>query len=129
MEITYTKETALSVTEVASRVEEAAKKQKFGLLNDTDLQAKMKSRGVDFQEECRVFDVCNPNYAKVVLDKNINISTALPCRISVYTQNGKTVASTLLPTKVITMYGTDGLDEIAQTVETALKTIIDEITA
>ncbi len=129
MEIIYKKETESSVAEVSARIEVAAKKQQFGVLNETDLQGKMKSRGVDFSHECMIFDVCNPNYAKQVLDKNIDISTALPCRISVYEENGKTVVSTLLPSKVITMYGTDGLETIAETVEQALIAIIDEVTA
>ncbi len=129
MQITYTKETTIPVSEIGSRLEAAAKKQKFGVLNETDLRGKMQSKGVDFKPQCMIFDVCNPNYAKMVLDSNIDISTALPCRISVYEDNGLTKVSTLLPTKVLNMFGTDGLDTIAQSVEKALVAIIDEVTS
>ena len=37
-----------------------------------------------------VYEVCNPDIAKKVLETNGAISTALPCRISVYSEGGVT---------------------------------------
>ena len=128
MQLTYTRETSYGATEVGGKLADSVKRYGFGLLNQTDLKAKMNSKGVDFSNACLVFDICNPHYAKEVLESNLNISTALPCRISVYEEDGCTKVSTLLPTKVLNMFGTSGLEHIAEAVEKALISIIDEVT-
>lgn len=126
MDIIYVKESSVPVDEMGARLEAAAKQHQFGVLNETDLRAKMQSKGVDFTPACKVYDVCNPHRAKVVLESKMEISTALPCRISVYEEGGKTRVATLLPTQVLGMFGAEGLDSIAQSVETDLIAIIDE---
>jgi uncharacterized protein (DUF302 family) len=40
--------------------------------------------GVDFSRECLIFEVCQPQQAKKVLEENMSISTMRPCRISLY---------------------------------------------
>jgi uncharacterized protein (DUF302 family) len=44
----------------------------------------MKKKGVEFNDDCWIYEVCNPVQAKEVLAANGAVSTALPCRISVY---------------------------------------------
>lgn len=129
MDILYVKETSIPVEEMGARLETAAKQHQFGVLHETDLREKMQSKGVEFAPACKVFDVCNPHRAKVVLESNLAISTALPCRISVYEEGGKTKVATLLPTRVLGMFGTEGLDSIATSVEMDIIAIIDEATA
>ena len=129
MDIIYVKETLIPVDEMGARLEAAAKQHQFGVLNETDLRAKMQSKGVEFAPACKVFDVCNPHRAKVVLENKMEISTALPCRISVYEEGGKTKVATLLPTQVLGMFGAEDLDSIAQSVESDLMAIIDEAVA
>ena len=129
MDILYVKETSIPVDEMGARLEAAAKEHQFGVLNETDLRGKMQSKGVEFSPACKVFDVCNPHRAKVVLESKLEISTALPCRISVYEEGGKTKVDTLLPTQVLGMFGAEGLDSVAQSVESDLIAIIDEAVA
>jgi len=69
---------------VAKDLEDAVARHHFGVLGVHDLKAAMAKKGVDFGPECRVFEVCNPHQAKKVLEANLEISTALPCRISLY---------------------------------------------
>lgn len=129
MDMLYIRETSIPVDEMNVRLEAAAKKHQFGVLHETDLREKMHSKGVEFAPACMVFDVCNPHRAKVVLESNLGISTALPCRISVYEEGGKTKVATLLPSRVLGMFGTEGLDSIAQSVESDLIAIIDQAVA
>jgi uncharacterized protein (DUF302 family) len=126
MEILYIKETSFSVDAMEERLKAAAQNHQFGVLNVTDLREKMHSKGVDFRSSCKVFDVCNPHRAKEVLESKLEISTALPCRISVYEEGGKTKVATLLPTKVLGLFAAEGLDSIAQDVENDLIAIINE---
>jgi len=43
--------------------------------------ATLRSKGIDFEEECRVFEVCNPVQAAKVLASDMRLNMALPCRI------------------------------------------------
>jgi len=91
-----------------------------------DLKAKLADKGVPFDRECRVFEVCNPHQAKKVLERNLEISTALPCRISVYEEGGVTRLATIKPTAMLDLYATPGLKEVAREVQAALEAIMAE---
>ena len=111
---------------VAKDLEEAVARHKFGVLGVHDLKAKLAEKGVVFSHECRVFEVCNPHQAKNVLDANLEISTALPCRISVYEEGGVTKLATIKPTAMIDLYSTPGLKDVAREVEVTLEAIMAE---
>ncbi|HSL48321.1 MAG TPA: DUF302 domain-containing protein [Candidatus Deferrimicrobiaceae bacterium] len=111
---------------VAKDLEAAVAHHKFGVLGVHDLRAKMAEKGVPFDRECRIFEVCNPHQAKKVLDTNLAISTALPCRISVYEEGGVTKLATIKPTTLIDLYATPGLKDVAREVETTLEAIMAE---
>lgn len=118
-------ETTRSVADVEKSFPEAAKRRQFGVLGVHNLRQKMKEKGVSFEKECLVFEVCNPQQAKKVLDGNMGISTVLPCRVSVYEENGKTKIATIKPTALITMFQEPGLKAVAEEVE---KTLLDIMT-
>lgn len=115
-----------SVSEVASLLPAVIAKHEFGALNSTDLRQKMRDKGVAFEHACVVFDVCNPRQAKIVLDNDMSVSTVLPCRISVYEEDGKTVVATTKPTALLGLFGASGLEPVASEVEKTLISIIDE---
>jgi uncharacterized protein (DUF302 family) len=56
----------------------------------------------------------------------MSVSTALPCRISIYEEGGKTVLATLKPTILLAMFNTPQLKGVAQEVETTLMKIMKE---
>ena len=114
------------LVDVARDLEQAVTRHKFGVLGVHDLKAKMAEKGVPFARECRVFEVCNPHQAKKVLEANLEISTALPCRISVYEEGAATKLATIKPTAMIELYATPGLQAVAREVEATLEAIIAE---
>jgi uncharacterized protein (DUF302 family) len=61
-----------------------------------------------------------------VLEANLEVSTALPCRISVYEEAGKTRLATIKPTALIGFYPNHELESVAVEVETTLVQIMDE---
>jgi uncharacterized protein (DUF302 family) len=111
---------------VAADLEQAAIRNKFGVLGVHDLAAKMREKGVAFARECRIVEVCNPQQAKKVLEANLEISTALPCRISVYDEGGTTKLATLLPTAMLAMFPNPELRAVAEDVEATILRIMDE---
>ena len=121
-------ETKKPLANVVRDLEQAVARHKFGVLGVHDLKAKMAEKGVPFTRECRIFEVCNPHQAKTVLEANLEISTALPCRISVYEEGGMTKLATIKPTAMIALYATPGLQGVAKEVEATLEAIMAEAT-
>jgi uncharacterized protein (DUF302 family) len=119
-------ESAKPLARVSEDLEAAAVRHKFGVLAVHDLRAKMAEKGVVFERECRIFEVCNPHQAKRVLEGHLEISTALPCRISAYSRGDKTVLATIKPTALIALFGTPELKQVAEEVEDTLMRIMAE---
>ena len=117
-------ESAKPLPQVVKDLEAAVARHRFGVLGVHDLKAKMAEKGVPFARECRIFEVCNPHQAKKVLEANLEISTALPCRISVYEEGGRTKLATIKPTAMIALYSSPGLKEVAEEVEATLERIM-----
>lgn len=122
----YRVESRKSISQVARDLEAASQRHKFGVLMVHDLKAKMKEKGVEFDRDCLIFEVCNPQQAKKVLEKSAEISTALPCRISVYQEGGRVRLATIKPTVMLEMFKEAGLKEAAQEVEQTLFKIMQE---
>lgn len=118
-----------TVTEVAAALQLAVAANHFGVMQVHDLKETMAKKGVDFAHDCLIFEVCQPQQAKKVLDENMSMSTALPCRISVYEERGKTILATLKPTTLLAMFNTPHLEGVAQEVEAAIVKIMNEAAA
>ncbi len=112
--------------ELDAALHEAAARHQFGILTVHDLQATMKKKGVDFAKRVLVYEVCNPHQAKAVLETNGAVSTALPCRISVYESAGGYKVATLLPTELMKLFDSPELEPAAAEVERVVKAMIDE---
>jgi len=111
---------------IAKDLEEAVARHHFGVLGVHDLKMAMAKKGVDFVPECRIFEVCNPRQAKKVLEANLEISTALPCRISLYEEAGVRKLATIKPTTLIDLYAAPGLGDTAREVKATPEAIMDE---
>jgi uncharacterized protein (DUF302 family) len=118
-----------SLTEVAKELEAAAQRHKFGVLAVHDLKQKMKEKGVDFDGDCLIYEVCNPQQAKKVLEVNAEISTALPCRISIYREGDRITLATLRPTALVDLFQTPALRAVAQEVEQTILRMMEEAAA
>lgn len=103
--------------EIAARLEASAQKHKFGILTVHDLSETMRKKGVEMDQQVRIFEVCNPHQAKKALDADPRISTALPCRISVYEADGAFQLATMLPTEMMKGFEGAGMAETAREVE------------
>ena len=124
----HIKKTSKSVAEVTQALETVVPEHKFGLLHVHDLKETMAAKGVEFAPECKVFEVCNPHHAKAVLDEDIRVNLALPCRIGVWNEDGQTKVGTLLPTQLLGVFGSsDKMTATAAEVETVMLAIIDDV--
>ena len=123
----YTVTSDKTFEQASTDLEAAVKRHEFGVLHIHDLGNTLRSKGVDFAENCRVFEVCNPKQAAKVLGTDMRLNMALPCRISVYTERGKTMIGMIRPEPMLAALSTDPtLVMIAQEVESKTKQMIDE---
>ena len=115
-----------TVNEVAAALQAAVQANHFGVMQVHNLKETMTKKGVEFGRECLIFEVCQPQQAKKVLDQDMSVSTALPCRISVYEEGGKTVLATLKPTTLLALFNVPQLEPVAQEVEDTIVKIMHE---
>jgi uncharacterized protein (DUF302 family) len=119
-----------TVPEAADRLTAALKKRQFGVLHVHDLKATLNSKGVPFETECRVLEVCNPGQAAKVLSQDIDLNMALPCRVSVYEKGGSTRIGMMSPKAMLKeLSDSPALNAVADEVETVLKEAIEEAAA
>jgi len=118
-----------TVSETAAALEAAVQANGFGVMQVHNLQETMTKKGVEFAHECLIFEVCQPKQAKKVLDENMSVSTALPCRISIFEEGGETVLATLRPTTLLAMFNAPELDGVAREVEATIVKIMKEAAA
>ncbi|MCB9641027.1 MAG: DUF302 domain-containing protein [Myxococcales bacterium] len=123
----YIVETNKSVEQASADLEESIKKHNFGVLHIHDLKATLNKKGVPFEPGCRVFEVCNPHEAAQVLAEDMSLNMALPCRVSVYEQDGKTKIGMIRPMPLLSaLSDSEQLRAVAERVEKVLTEAIQE---
>lgn len=113
----YKVTTTRTLDEIESALQESAARHRFGVIAIHDLQETLHRKGVDLAMECRIYEVCNPVQAKKVLDADGAISTALPCRISVYGARGNYTLATMRPTEMMKGFNNPDIEPVAREVE------------
>ncbi len=123
----YIVETSKSFDQAVTDLDAAVKNHKFGVLHVHDIGATLRGKGFEFAEECKVFEVCNPGQASKVMAIDMRLNMALPCRISVYTEKGKTKIGMIEPAQMLSMLSNDAaLAVIAKEVEATMIKMIDD---
>lgn len=119
-------ETEKTINQAAKDIEEAVKAHSFGVLHTYDLKETLKGKGIDLPHECRIYEICNPKQAAAVLAEDMDLNMALPCRISVWENEGGRVKIGMLSPKnmLSSLSNSPALQKIAQDVEDTMKAII-----
>jgi uncharacterized protein (DUF302 family) len=123
----YAVESEKTVEEATEALNAAVARHKFGVLHTYDLQETLKNKGFELPHACRILEICNPGQAMKVLSEDMGMNIALPCRVSVYEENGKTVIAMARPTALLTaLSDAPALKAVADEVEAAMISMIDE---
>ena len=118
----FTVETKNSFDETVAAVEEKSVENGFRVLHTHDVTATLREKGFP-RESQKIVEICNARYANEVLNKDVKVAVMLPCPISVYTQEGKTRITTLLPTAIAISFPRQESD-VAAEVEKAVLAIV-----
>ena len=120
-------ETGKTFEQASQDLEAAVKHHGFGVLYIHDLGETLRSKGIDFLEQCRIFEVCNPTQAAKVLSSDMRLNMALPCRISVYTESGLTKIGLIKPGQMLSALSDDkNIAEEANELEVKTMQMVDE---
>jgi len=113
----YKTQTTYPLETVKAQLAEKAKKLGFGLLGSYDFKEILKSKGFEITRDITVYELCNPVAAHSALNALPEISVYLPCRLSVYHEDGATILATI------------GIEEIvnSENIDTELKKHMLEI--
>ncbi|MBP9490276.1 MAG: DUF302 domain-containing protein [Aliarcobacter sp.] len=115
-----------SVQEVIDSLKEITAKYKYGIQHIHNVKETLKSKGIELENECQIVDICNPIVAQKFLSEDMSLSIIMPCKISVYTQDGDTMIAMNSLVQLVDDINPD-LIEIAQEAQETLLEIIDEV--
>ncbi len=123
----YIVETQKSFSQASTDLEAAVVRHGFGVLHIHDLGTTLRSKGIAFDEECKIFEVCNPGQAAKVLATDMRLNMALPCRISVFTEKGITKIGLIKPAQMLSSLSQDAaLAQVAIEIEEKTIQMVDE---
>lgn len=121
----YTVQTEKSIAEAINSLEVNLKEEKFGVLWIFDIKEKLNEKGLEFDKEFKVLEVCNPFEAQRVLIENELAGYFLPCKIVVFNDQEKTKIGMPRPTSLINMLNDETMKELAKDIEERLIRCID----
>lgn len=125
MSIVYEKSSNKSVEEAITSVKENLKKQGFGVLWELDFKKTLESKGLEFENEYVVLEVCDPKQAKTILEEDMQAGYTLPCKMAVRREDNKTYIGLMSPKTLLGLFDNSKLAQIGKEVEDTLKTVIE----
>jgi len=124
----FSKTVNLSYEKAIEKVTEELKKEGFGILTEIDVKKTLKKKlDVDFKPY-KILGACNPPFAYKALQAEEQIGLMLPCNVIVYVDdNSETVVSAINPIASMQAVKNDNLGEVAETIQSKLKKIIENL--
>lgn len=122
----YIVESAKSPAQAVADLQIAVKEHGYGVLHMYDLRETLTAKGFALPNACHILEVCNPKQAAAVLTADMGMNIALPCRISVYQDGGRTLIAMVRPTVLLaSLSSSEQLKTIAAEVEKDTIAIIE----
>ncbi|MEO6004684.1 MAG: DUF302 domain-containing protein [Opitutus sp.] len=126
MNTRYIAETSKSPAQAVADIQVSVKQHGYGVLHIYDLKETLASKGFELANACHILEVCNPKQAVAVLTADMGMNIALPCRISVYQDGGKTLIGMVRPSALLaSLSKSEELRTIAAQVEQDTIAIIE----
>jgi uncharacterized protein (DUF302 family) len=114
--------------DAVSRTTDALKSEGFGVLTTIDVKATMKAKlDVDFRRYV-ILGACNPPLAHKALTGEPLIGLLLPCNVVVMERDdGGSVVSAFKPTEGFSLVDNDGVQPLAEEVESRLTRVLEKL--
>jgi len=125
MGFTHTVKTEKSIDSAISDLTKNLKEIGFGVLETLDFKKILSDKGLEFADNYKLMEVCNPHLAKQVLEANPDLGLLLPCTIAVYHKNNENFISLARPTSLLSMVSDDNLKISGEDIENGLIKVIE----
>lgn len=122
IKIDYTKSSSKPFKDAVNSVIEETVKVGFRVLYVHDVKETLGKKGFEI-EPLKIIEICNAKNAFNAITKDINLALCLPCKINVYTKDGKIFISGMRPVIMKEIF--KNIDDLVDEVEKAIKTIVD----
>jgi uncharacterized protein (DUF302 family) len=123
----YIADTDKSFSQACIDLESSVMRNDFSVLHVHDLGKTLRAKGITFVQQCKIFEVCNPRHAANVLSNDMRLNMLLPCRISVYTDQGKTKIGLIKPAQMLAALSDNpALVQIAEEVESSTILMVEQ---
>lgn len=123
----YTVKTLKTINQTVEDITSSLKEEGFGVLGTLNFKEILQKKGLDFKDEYRLMEVCNPSAAKQVLESNPEIGLLLPCTIAVYQKNNENWISLARPTSLLANINDRQLDKFGEEIEQKLVLAIQRV--
>jgi uncharacterized protein (DUF302 family) len=124
MSFAFTVKTQKSIDDAVTNLTENLKEIGFGVLETLNFKKILSEKGLEFSDDYRLMEVCNPNLAKQVLEANPDLGLLLPCTIAVYQKDNENFISLARPTSLLSMASDKNLKISGEEIEDGLIKII-----
>ncbi|MBA2175000.1 DUF302 domain-containing protein [Halobacillus locisalis] len=122
----YTVSTDKGLEEAVESLVSSLKEEQFGVLWNFDLKGKLNEKGLEFEQDFRILEVCNPKEAQRVLNENTLAGYFLPCKMVVYVEEGTTKIGMPKPSSLTAMVEDENIQAMASDIETRLIACMDK---
>jgi uncharacterized protein (DUF302 family) len=124
----FSKTLKVSFDEAIAKVNEALKKDGFGVLTEIDVKETLKKKlNVDFRKY-RILGACNPPFAYKALQAEDKIGLMLPCNVIVQKlPGGKVEVAAIDPVASMAAIDNPKLRDVGEQVRAKLKAVIDNL--
>jgi len=123
----YIVESDKSFYEATFDLEPVIQRLGFVILHVHDLGDTLRRKDSEFDDDCKVFEICNYRQFEKLLAIDMRLSAALPWRISVFTENGATRIGLIRPAPMLAALCQDArLSPLAREADEKMIQIVDE---
>lgn len=124
MDIDYTVKSGKSFDKAVESVVIESAKVGFRVLHIHNVKETVGKKGFVI-EPLKIIEICNAKNAYTAIQKDIRLALCLPCKINVYTKNGKTYISGMRPLLMKEIFPQVDIHDLTNEVDTLLCSIID----
>ena len=120
-------ETTKSVNEFIEKIQTVLPDYGFGLQHIHNPPEKLREKGIEFNTECKILDICSPKIANEFLTQDLSLSCIMPCKIAVYNDDGQTTIAINSLVQLVDDLNPDLIDIASDAQEAIINIIKDAI--
>jgi len=112
---------------VCANLETSVPTHSMGIVAVHNLRESLAQKGVTLGHEAKVYEICNPKLAALMISTDPSVLTMLPCRVSVCQLEKEILVESLRPTALVELFNNEFMSKTAVTVEGYLMDVFKDL--